>query len=192
MPKEISEASTSRNPYINGDRTWVSSEDGPLCVKCGEVGFTSNQPHHCTPLPRQGALSRWNANSTCRTSSPKLVESWSRVNEYFKLAVSYLPLVELSLAKLCLFLSSFQPWSLLENLSCLLHNLQCQASHAHRTCISRVRGFFASFKSLYYEIWSHTQKSYLISVSLPLLGQLIRPDMSDGVQLSKHWTWSHR
>lgn len=32
---------TSRNPYINGTRTWIYKQVGSLCVNCGQCGHTS-------------------------------------------------------------------------------------------------------------------------------------------------------
>lgn len=41
-PREMPPHSKSRNPFINGSKTWVRS-DGILCVKCGELGHLSNE-----------------------------------------------------------------------------------------------------------------------------------------------------
>ena len=40
--KDLPSRSTSLNKYINGSRTWGTG-DGPLCVKCGEIGHMSRE-----------------------------------------------------------------------------------------------------------------------------------------------------
>lgn len=50
VPKSLPDRKTSGNPYINGEKVW-SPADGPLCVKCGEVGSRSNEDHQCLLLP---------------------------------------------------------------------------------------------------------------------------------------------
>ncbi|KAL8845914.1 MAG: hypothetical protein Q9221_008958, partial [Calogaya cf. arnoldii] len=41
-PRNLPPRSKSRNPFINGSKAWVHA-DSVLCVKCGELGYISNQ-----------------------------------------------------------------------------------------------------------------------------------------------------
>ena len=49
-PKELPDASKSKNPYINGTLIWSIDKDGVLCIRCGEIGHTGKNCNHM-PLP---------------------------------------------------------------------------------------------------------------------------------------------
>ena len=49
--RELPDRSSSKNPFVNGSRSWSMKADGPLCVRGGCLGKKSNDGHECTPLP---------------------------------------------------------------------------------------------------------------------------------------------
>ena len=56
VPKDLPDAKTSKNPYINGLKTWLRS-DGPLCFKCGHLGHVAKEClEHILPAWEQSYL----------------------------------------------------------------------------------------------------------------------------------------
>ena len=52
LPKDLPDKSKSKNPWINGTRTYNYQKDGGLCVKCGHLGHI---PRDC----KEDVLPAW-------------------------------------------------------------------------------------------------------------------------------------